>query len=876
MSNLAEIEILLKDALSNEKEVNTKASNSLNKLALENLSNFLQSLGKILCDDSKPTDIRQLSAILMKNSLLYVETLQNEWKNKLSNEDKQNIKMLVLSSLASSFPEIRTSSSSVVASISKIDQPITQNWPDLIISLTKNSFNNDINLKLAAIETLGFVCEELNAKNIDTQTVDLIMNALIENLNNTENDIKVIKQCLKSICFTVKIAEKNFSTEKEMNSIMNSIFLNILNHSNDDDILEKIAIFFIEFLSVSNNYDYINDYFSKLMEFSYHLISEKFQSNQKLSLLGMEILCTIGDEELNREPNENFIVIKQSINGLQIDKPKKISKKYFNKIYNQLQQMIIRFVKVPNEDEDESEWNLSKGCLYILSVLVRVADKENVEKFLELLSQQIKQCNNDDEHCKCWYLLASCLNTHYKNNIYNIIKDNYKTILEDISNLNNIKIQKSGTYLLNKITKYYPKLFGDSKLSVIFGSCIAGIKSKDSFVVSNICRIIQNIIKIYGDKETNKSSNSISQFFENLVLSLFVPAENELANENINLALTRLITIGCLIEYSSHDKQEKIKEILIKILQEIEKISKNNLNYNKEKVYQLEEYYYTLLRIIFKKYKSKIDKDLGKNIWILTKNLFTERKSVFEEANLALGALALNMDENFAEIFKEYYDFIEFSIKSFNISNLCKSGLSVLLNSIRAINNTAFLSEYSERILKVLIEVCTSNDVNRFNKTIAITCIGEVSMVIGMKFQIFLNDIMELLFSACQMGININTDDEDTIDFVKELRYELIQTFTCIEFALEENNKLLVPFVPKIFIFFKQIVNDKVCQRAEILKSMLSFVCDMIKTYGNEMKVICEQQFASDLLNNLKSYQINQYKAEINEQEEILKMLYRN
>lgn len=876
MSNLAEIEILLKDALSNEKEVNTKASNSLNKLALENLSNFLQSLGKILCDDSKPTDIRQLSAILMKNSLLYVETLQNEWKNKLSNEDKQNIKMLVLSSLASSFPEIRTSSSSVVASISKIDQPITQNWPDLIISLTKNSFNTDINLKLSAIETLGFVCEELNAKNIDTQTVDLIMNALIENLNNRENDIKVIKQCLKSICFTVKIAEKNFSTEKEMNSIMNSIFLNILNHPNDDDILEKIAIFFIEFLSVSNNYDYINDYFSKLMEFSYHLISEKFQSNQKLSLLGMEILCTIGDEELNREPNENFIVIKQSINGLQIDKPKKISKKYYNKIYNQLQQMIIRFVSVPKEDEDESEWNLSKGCLYILSVLVRVADKENVEKFLELLSQQIKQCNNDDEHCKCWYLLASCLNTHYKNNIYNIIKDNYKTILEDISNLNNIKIQKSGTYLLNKITKYYPKLFGDSKLSVIFGSCIAGIKSKDSFVVSNICRIIQNIIKIYGDKETNKSSNSISQFFENLVLSLFVPAENELANENINLALTRLITIGCLIEYSSHDKQEKIKEILIKILQEIEKISKNNLNYNKEKVYQLEEYYYTLLRIIFKKYKSKIDKDLGKNIWILTKNLFTERKSVFEEANLALGALALNMEENFAEIFKEYYDFIEFSIKSFNISNLCKSGLSVLLNSIRAINNTAFLSDYSERILKVLIEVCTSNDVNRFNKTIAITCIGEVSMVIGMKFQLFLNDIMELLFSACQMGININTDDEDTIDFVKELRYELIQTFTCIEFALEENNKLLVPFVPKIFIFFKQIVNDKMCQRAEILKSMLSFVCDMIKTYGNDMKVICEQQFASDLLNNLKSYQINQYKAEINEQEEILKMLYRN
>ena len=46
MSNFAEIETLLKDALSNDKETNTKASNSLNKLALENLSNFLQSLRK--------------------------------------------------------------------------------------------------------------------------------------------------------------------------------------------------------------------------------------------------------------------------------------------------------------------------------------------------------------------------------------------------------------------------------------------------------------------------------------------------------------------------------------------------------------------------------------------------------------------------------------------------------------------------------------------------------------------------------------------------------------------------------------------------------------------------------------------------------------
>lgn len=176
-------------------------------------------------------------------------------------------------------------------------------------------------------------------------------------------------------------------------------------------------------------------------------------------------------------------------------------------------------------------------------------------------------------------------------------------------------------------------------------------------------------------------------------------------------------------------------------------------------------------------------------------------------------------------------------------------------------------------IIKVLIEVCTSNDVSRGNKTIAISCLGEIAINIGLKFSDYLSSVMQLLFSACEMGVNINeNEEEDTIEFIKNLRYELIMTFTCIEFSVEDKTELLNPYIQNIFIFFKSIVNDKVCMNEKILKCMLNFVVDIINIYGEEIKQVCDEVFASNLINNIRNYK--DYDSELSQQEQLFKKLY--
>jgi hypothetical protein len=136
---------------------------------------------------------------------------------------------------------------------------------------------------------------------------------------------------------------------------------------------------------------------------------------------------------------------------------------------------------------------------------------------------------------------------------------------------------------------------------------------------------------------------------------------------------------------------------------------------------------------------------------------------------------------------------------------------------------------------------------------------------------------MQLLFSACEMGVNVSEiDDEDTIEFIKNLRYELIMTFTCIEFSVEDKTELLNPFIPNIFTFFKSIVNDKVCMNDKILKSMLSLVVDIVNIYGDDIKQICDEVFVSNLISNIKNYKMNDYDAELSQHEQVFKKLFQH
>ena len=880
--NIDEILLQAQGADENQRSL---GMNALNNLAQQNLSSFLTILGTILSNESKDPKIRILSAIVIKNSLLYSEDYRKKWKTEISKEEKDKIKLLILSTLASSQKNIRTMAGTVISSICKIDTPITETWPDLLPSLTNNAFNEDINMKLSAIETLGYVCEELNMKSIDSANVDKIMNALIQNLIKGENTKQVILQLLKALSYAIRLAQKNFENKNERNIIMNSIFQIGDKYQTDEDVIEKIAMLFIEMLSISSYYDYIEEFFLQIMKFSFGIFDKYKESNEKLALFALEIILSVGDEEVSRI-NYDFINLNKIGNGnYTLDKK---NRGYFNKISPELQKLIEQNVKLPDDDNEDS-WNISNACLKILNLMSQLADSNTMHKFYENLSNEIKKNNqgqNDinllNNRAKIWLLLGSCIARVNITDIAKILNSNIYLIFDDIRQNISMPLKKSASYIILKVTKEIPKMFDSSRLGKIIELLSAEIKaSQDNIYMANLCRSLQNLIKCYGDLETNKSSSSLSPYFEIILNNLFVGAEQDIKNyqASAKTTLSRFMTIGTLIEYSSHDKQVQISQIIKQFLIQIES-TQNNIDtmikagIDKETIFQIQEYYFSLLQKLFNKYKTKIELDFADKIWQLTEALFKYRQTVFDEANLAMSALARNMGETFEPIFKKYYPYVEYSIKYYSNNSLSKSGLVSLMHCIISVQKNI---DKTKDIISTLIDVCVSNEVEKKNKTIAISIIGYVAMFEGTNFSIYIDPVMKLLFSAAQMGFNLGYNiDEELIEFVKTLRFQIIQTFTCLEMTFNnKENNILNSYMKDIFEFLKSCINDTKIQNLEILKSILSLINDLFGIYGSQFKELCNENFAAGFIKLIQGYFTNkQMDPDIEQNIEILKMFF--
>jgi hypothetical protein len=439
------------------------------------------------------------------------------------------------------------------------------------------------------------------------------MNALIQNLIKAENNKQVIIQVLKALYYAIRLAQKNFENKNERNIIMNAIFHIGDKYSEDEDIIEKIGLLFIKMLSKSSYYDYIEDFFMQIMKFSFGIIEKYSQSNDRLALFGLEIICSIGDEEVSRTNYEYISLTKIGEETYTIDKK---SKGYFTKISADLQKLIEKNVKLPDDDEDEDVWNISNACLTILNLMVQILDSNEINKFYENLAKELKNnfinLNNNNlpqndpnniailnNRAKIWLLLGSCITKVNRMEISKILNLNLGILFLDIKQNISLPLKKSASYVILRCTKEMPKIFDSNRLGKIIELLVSEIKTcNDSIYMANLCHSLQNIIKCYGDLETNKSSSNLSPFFEIILDNLFIGAEQDIKNYKAQTKTTfnRFMTIGTLIEYSSHDKQNQISLIIQRFLVEIEKTHNNmkvmiGAGIDKETIFQIQDYY---------------------------------------------------------------------------------------------------------------------------------------------------------------------------------------------------------------------------------------------------------------------------------------------
>jgi len=164
--------------------------------------------------------------------------------------------MAILATLASPKSLVRNQIANILASIASIEIP-RKEWDDLIPNLCTNSTSSDINIKLASLTTLGYICEELSTDDLNNDLKNNIILALTNNISASPEEEQPTKLAIKALLYSIPYTSPNFKVQSERDFIMQKVILAC--GSNDEEICE-FALHCLREIA-TQEYDCIQFYF---------------------------------------------------------------------------------------------------------------------------------------------------------------------------------------------------------------------------------------------------------------------------------------------------------------------------------------------------------------------------------------------------------------------------------------------------------------------------------------------------------------------------------------------------------------------------------------------------------------------------------------
>ncbi len=243
-------------------------------------------------------------------------------------------------------------------------------------------------------------------------------------------------------------------------------------------------------------------------------------------------------------------------------------------------------------------------------------------------------------------IFTAILDSIHVRHMENIVKNNFDNMLKFLFH-ENLILKKSASWFLLQVTDNYAKIFDRESLSSIIPVLINCLNDTNIIAI-NICSALVNLIRQLGDLNTVKNSSKnysikidpLSKFFEDLFKQLLTVAEkNEAYNTENNLFTACYVTVNTLIEYSSHDKQEKLEEIIVYLLGLLENTIKKNLdNRGRDQQSSIS----LAIHFAINKMIKTINLELASKVYLILVEIFKQRQGVFDEAVLIVSSLALS------------------------------------------------------------------------------------------------------------------------------------------------------------------------------------------------------------------------------------------
>ena len=733
-----QIYLNLKNCSNPNNEIRKKAETFIENAKIFKFDNLINNLFLIFSSNNNFIDknIKNMASILFKNYLSEDNTwinLTSSQKNKIredlykiieTSNDENTIKnaCVILANLLFKESE-KNDIKNFKLIIKKIQNAIKDNNNKIIISylfVVKTYFDNFEEQKLLSIDIIN--------------GLQGIIIPIIKNYKNENNNILDERKLELSLdIYALILPFMKFAFTMETDYIFKPIIDLIQKFNKDNIIYNKILL-------VVN--DTINYYHSFIINYIKIICTTLFDSLKKIS-----------DKKISND-NSNNIIINNTDSNLEnivlsyldiiclmcdkelIDKTS-LTTMFHNNASETYIPILLSLLDIfPEINIQNESWNISKAICYIISFIISTSSQDKILfKLLNYFSANFNSISYEKKINSI--LILSCalesknlrlINDSIQNDIINIINK-----IDDKNKIHSYII----SWLLGKISEIIPSLFAKDELKNIIPKFINIINNKDKNIIYsnevriNICIVFGNLIKFYGDENTNKLNNEFNMYYK-FFINDFIEAS--FVEENIisGLSFYLLRIIMNAIQYSSKDLQESSEAIFSNILQKFDLITtsiKNNKNniqkINLEKLYKMQDNICLVLNQIFNKIIRKINISLCIKLYNSLIDSFLIRNSKAYESGMLclLNLVILLFNENVLKNNEINFDIFYKLISAILINeddndNLKKIAILCLLNLIKI--NSCTLDKYIWEIYEILktIGINRNNDNDEYKKLV--------------------------------------------------------------------------------------------------------------------------------------------------------------
>ena len=817
--------------------IRVPAEKELQNLCINNYGPFLFELSKKFQDEKEECTVRQLSATIIKNKII-------EYKDKWFNLDeniKEQIKNNILASLITPDINVKKAAAFTIAGICRVELP-KNIWTNIFDTLINASQNNNIDVKITSLITLGYIFEEFTVNsihlNINNDTITKLLNMYYSILSNSSqnggDNIPLILSCLNSIRYFVPYFEVIISDNSSRLIFFNLIKDYMLNA--DEKIRQYGIIIFAEL--IEHYYKYFQNYIDILMQNLFQII-DKDSENNKMSCL--EVLCTIGEKEIN--------LINTAYNVT--------SNFYFlNKYKQQISQIVLKFI-ITNKFDDE-DYSLSKYCRLLIIYMSLCCDFSFTE---EMLNYYLKNISSNDAIIKFSALnvFNSILESKDKNKIFPIIQNSLPMLSSIlIDNQTILFVRKLIAKIMKKISKNFgflikndPDLFG--KFMTLFYNLL---KDNPPEIVFTILESVNELVK---QIETNEYLDknilgSYAKTYFDILLKL--SQEISLFNPDNNVPMVALFTIGSFGGHVANDVNNEAYNVFKLLLEMFSNTFKINLFENQHIRLNYQEYICMSLDNFLRNNKA-LEKDV-RNLFSLIMQSFQQRQEIYEEGISLVGSISSYLQGGFMKEMSTFNSYLLHGLNSTDSYGICKTSLSTLDEII--MYSGADFNMYVEKYLKIILHILSDNTINRELKPKSFGIISQLFLSCPQEVfkQNYYNEIMAMVggaFEACKMDFGQEKDNVDFINYIIELKESILEAMTCIFKAVEDRGdlQLFIPYATKTVEFINFILRDEAQLNNEIIRNSLALIANFCEDYGKNIKVILNIDLLKDTIEKWKN-----------------------